>query len=283
MALMSIETIVQLDNGMFPKIRSVRRLRVAAGLLALAAALPVLAQTPMQSTEKTKQPVFVIPGLLPSVAREYLFHLGDRIQKSGKERMVLNGTFTDRSGRSTSAQLIWQLPGEIWFNRAQPGDPLVYSITTGLVNAANISSADSNVLESLLDDSAETFLYGFQRGHAYRLIGLRYRADDGTSPNYRGPWYDVYIRAAPVLVQQGTPVREKVYLFDSQTQLLAKVEYTLPNSTKVTTEFSNWTQNGGQSFPGQIVRRENSAVAFTFNITNHAVTPYAKDGLFPGE
>jgi len=237
-----------------------------------------------QGTPSTQPAVtrtnFVNIAAVPSPVRAFIQAFGDRILKAGNERTTLVGTYTDAKG-STPATLTWQVPGELRFDRTGAAS-LIYAAGT-VQNAASISSADLNVLESLLDDSAESFFYGFMRGDAHRLIGRRYRADDGTTPNYQGPWYDIYIRSASALAQSGAPLRQSFCFFDSQTKLLAKVQYDLPNSTKVLTEFTNWITTNGQSFPGQIVRKENDAVVFTFKITGAVASPAVTDGVFPGE
>jgi len=46
----------------------------------------------------------------------------------------------------------------------------------------------------------------------------------------------------------------------------------------VTTEFNKWTKNAGQSFPGQIVRRVNDAIVFTFDISGATIGPAQNDG-----
>jgi hypothetical protein len=221
---------------------------------------------------------------LPAPAQQYLFALGSRIQKAGNERTTLTGTFTDSSGNATNAQLIWQVPGQISFSlTGQSGPPLGYSTSGGLMNAATMTSANADILESLFDDTAESFLYGFLRGDGHRLIGLSYRGDNGTTPNYTGPWYDVYVRSAGALAQPGAPVRSKFYFFNSQTKLLAKVTYQLPGALEVETDINGWTTTNGQSFPGQIIRKENGNVVFTFNIAQATGGPAPNDGLFGGQ
>jgi hypothetical protein len=200
---------------------------------------------------------------------------------AGKERTILAGSFTDATG-SHQAQVTWQAPGWIRFDRTnQPS--LVYDDVVGLQNASSISASDADILESLFDDSPQSFLYGFRQGKAYRLLGTRFRTDDGKTPNYQGPWYDVYAVLGPALAKPGHPPTEKFYYFDSVTGLLWKTVYVLSGSVTLSTEYNNWTRaTSGDPFPGQIVRKENGSAVFTFTVTAASVTPQANDGVFPG-
>ena len=241
------------------------------------------AQTAISSTGSTATSAissnYVNPTSLPSPVRGYLLALGNRIQTPGNERTTLLGSSTDQKG-TESAQLIWQVPGEIRFVRTNE-PTVIYDPSAGLVNASSITPADADILESLFDDAAESFIYGFSQGSANRFFGSRFRTDTGTTPNYQGPWYDIYNRAATAKAQPGSPSRQKLYYFDSQTRLLAKTLYILPNSINVSTEFSNWIQSGGQAFPGRIVRTENGSTVFSFTVSQASAGTALNDGLFP--
>lgn len=229
-------------------------------------------------------PSYVGQGLVPSQVREHLLALGDRIQKPGKERSTLSGVFTDKNGTGP-AQLVWEVPGRLRFDRSTtPSNPLIFDDVTGLVNGAGVAQSDLDILESIFDDSTEMFLYGFVQGHAHRFLGGRFRTDDGKKPNYNGPLYDIYETVARVRVVAGSPLRQKLYYFDSQTKLLTKTRYALlrgSTNISVSTEYDKWKTSGGQAFPGQIVRTENGVPVFKFDINSAAAGPPANDGLFP--
>ena len=159
---------------------------------------------------------------------------------------------------------------------------LIFTPSSGLLNATSLSSSDADILESLLDDASEAFFYGFQSGAAHRFLGARFRGDDGTTKNYSGPWFDIFLTITSAQAQPNAPKRQKLYYFNSDTQQLAKVQYQIPGSVAVTTEFNNWTTTAHQSFPGQIVRKENGATVFTFNINSATVSPAVTDGIFQG-
>ena len=229
-------------------------------------------------------PSYVTQTLVPSNVREFLIALGDRVQKPGKERLTLIGTHTDQSG-VVPAQLVWEVGGRLRFDRTTvPPNSLVFDNVAGLLNAASVSDSDLAVLESLLDHSPESFLYGFVQGRAHRFLGGRFRTDDGKAPNYTGPWFDIYERFAPVPVVTDAPLRQKHFYFDSQTKLFAKATYIVVKGgakVVVSTEQSKWKVNAGQATPGQIVRKEGGVTVFTFDIASAVVGPALADGLFP--
>ena len=129
--------------------------------------------------------------------------IGDRIQKPGKERIVLSGTYSTPSG-SGNAQLTWQAPGDVRFDRSdQSGKPLI-ATPAGLLSSAAVSPADSNILESLLDDNLEAFVYGFANGVSHRYLGGNSRAGDGPDPTKR---YEIYETYGPVHTKFGSPLQ----------------------------------------------------------------------------
>jgi len=193
----------------------------------------------------------------------------------------LSGTYADSSG-STSAQLVWQAPGSIRLDRAnKPSLPLVFNATASTFAAPNMSATDADILESLLDDTAESFLYGYQGGYAHRFLGGLFRADSDSSGDYKGPWYELTEATGHVKAQTAGIVRAKAYYFDSATKLLVKTMY-VNGGTRVTTQFSNWTTRTGQSYPGKIIRTENGTTVFSFTSTAAAIAPLANDGTFLG-
>src|SRR5207237_850832 len=113
---------------------------------------------------------------------------GDRIQRPGKERVKLVGKYTDQFG-SSDISLTWEVPGRFRLDRSDStGRPIIYDAGTWL----GALPAEANALESLFDDTPESFFYAMLQGAAHRFLGNRFRADDGKTPNYKGPWYDVY-------------------------------------------------------------------------------------------
>jgi hypothetical protein len=242
------------------------------------------AQTASPKPESASgSPIYLIQSSVPPQARPFLVALGDRLQKPGKERLVLTGQYSDKSG-NVPAQLTWEAPGNIRLDRNGPGLPsLVFNTAAGVVNASALSAADLDIFESLLDDRPETFLYSFYNGSANRFLGNKFRTDDGKTPNYIGPWYDIFQGNGPVLAKGKTVARSKMFCFDSQTHLLTQTVYkvfaTTPATTVLTT-YSGWSVQNGEAVPGQILRSVNGTVEFTFKVNASTVGPAAQDGIF---
>jgi hypothetical protein len=252
-------------------------------IAALSMAPAIMAQSQTNST--TSAPAsgtYVNAASVPGPVQRYLAAFGDRVQNPGKGRTIFRGTYSAKNG-SGQAQLTWEVPGNIRFDRSdQPGKSLIINKSAEPTSSSGLGQTDTDILESLSDDSAEAFFYGFQNGVGHRLLGQRFRADDGNTVNYQGPWYDVYAAHEQVAIQPGSPARVKHFYFDSQTGLLTQTRY-LSSGLPVTTEFSNWVTNNGQSFPGRIVRKENGAPVFTFDIASGAISPAQNDGTFSGQ
>jgi len=243
----------------------------------------LLAQTPPNTAALPHLPTYLIQSSLHSLAREFLVALGDRLQVSGKERLTLVGQYI--AGSSTvPAQLTWEAPGNFRFDRTGSGfTALVYNTSSGVINPSSISSSDQNVMESLLDDSPESFLYGFFGGNVNRLLGGRFRTDNGKTRNYTGPWNDIYETTEPVKALNRSLTRRKFYCFDSQTKLMTRAAYQLstgPSGTVISTQYSNWTTQNGEAIVGQIVRTTGGSVTFTFKVNSATVSPAAADGTF---
>jgi hypothetical protein len=176
--------------------------------------------------------------------------------------------------------LIWQAPGHLRFDRYdQPGKSLVYNAATDVARGVSLAGEDAGILESLLDDSAESFFYGFQRGVPHRLLGLGFRTDDGKTPGYKGPWLDIYVAAGSTNSQSGKPANPKLYYFDASSGLLMRTQYSEAGGQDVVTEFS-WQTVNGQAFPIRIVRKVSGQDVFTFTVTGTAVSAAVNDSAF---
>jgi hypothetical protein len=238
------------------------------------------AQSPT-SAQVAKNPNYIETRFLPAPVRRYLSTFGDRLKNPGNERTTLTGVLADSAGNHP-VQITWEVPGRINVTYSDKSSPFIIDDSKGLVNGTSVQKSDSDVLESLFDDSSESFFYGTAQVGGYRLIGERFRADDGRTPNYAGPWYDIYEAAPSIRAHYPTLNRHKFFYFDSQTNRLAKVEYVLLGGVRVSSQYSNWTTQNGQSFPGKLVRKEDGVTVFTLTMSAAAFGKSASDGKFPG-
>ena len=270
----------------------IARAPVAAMLFWLMTQSILMAQvaSPGVTATSLASSTYIDATFLPSPARLYIKALGNRLTKPGNERTTLTGTITSAFANG-AAQVIWQAPGSIRFN-APGGIGLIYDAAAGLVTGSNMTQAQADTLESLLDDTEESLLYGFMQsarfmqGAARRYVGGRFRADDGKTPNYSGPWYDLYAASQSAMAQPEHPRRAKFYFVDQGTGLLAKTEYSLIRggaTIQAQTRFNKWATTAGQTFPGQIVRTENGTTVMTFDVSLAVAGPGANDATFTGQ
>ena len=137
----------------------------------------------------------------------------------------------------------------------------------------------SGLAESLLDDSVEQFFAAVDRGDAVRLLGRRYRTDDGSTLAYAGPWHDIYELHWRGRDGQAASQRIKQFYFDSQTGYLARVRY--PSSAgAVETQLSDWRQVNGQALAGRIVRIVAGVTQWTFTADTLTLGADQNDGHF---
>ena len=73
-------------------------------------------------------------------------------------------------------------------------------------------------------------------------------------------------------------------MFDSSDSLLRRVVYDVPvnakESRRVEVFIDDWKSILGQKVPGKIVRREDGAEKWSFEVTEAAIGPKQRDGIF---
>jgi hypothetical protein len=218
--------------------------------------------------------------------RWHLKTLGDRIEKPGKERITITGTIR-RVGDSQALPMALMLehPGRL---RLVIQDGVQQRVITFNGREANGVGAPPNarereLIETLVYDTAEHFLAIQTQGAATRMLGQRFRADDGTTANYAGPYYDLYEVSDQIKAAPDARIQSKIFCFDSDSLLLQKVRYQILRNgapVEVETRISNWQSAQGQQIPRRITRFENNEAVLTLTITSLAITPRIDDGSF---
>ncbi|MGJ5814499.1 hypothetical protein [Paludibaculum fermentans] len=236
-------------------------------------------QLPAQADKKADAPrYFPVSGVVSS-ARQIVAALGDRVQKPGKERVVIDGTLS-RSGLASTAQVIYEMPG-LWRidETGGKGKSLVFDLTSLKGNGA-IDDEDEGLAESIQSDTTETFLTAFGHGASVRHIGDCFKVKGETG---FGAEVDIFEVVAIVNVKRAKEIVSKRYMFDSNTGLLRRVAYFATVGGKqvsVQTVLSDYAIGGGYMLPGKISRQVDATVAFTFTRTAATVQAAAKDNAF---
>jgi len=189
---------------------------------------------------------------------------GGRMTSAANASVSLAGTITDANG-SRAAQITVQAPGVFRYQETGNGRTLTFNGSQfGTANGQG-GTGDQRVQESLLGDFPDMLLFQLA-GAGARKLGSGFRTDNGKTPNYTGPFWTVYTfspSARPGLTQ-GQPLQQQLMIaIDQATGLLAEVR-SVTNQQVVQTQFKNWFQQGGQWFPGLIVRLENGQQVLSF-------------------
>jgi len=193
----------------------------------------------------------------------------------------LAGKYTTK-GQTVDVTITWEVPGRLRLDITGKA-ALVFDDVTGPNSGKGAFSADDvSLMESLVDDSAETFLYGTTQGVQASLLGGNFRTDDGKNKKYTGPWYSLYETYQKSESRPGNPYLRKRFYFDSQTRYLWRVAYPGASGATVTTDFTQWKVVNGQAYPGRITRTDGTSNVFQIDITTATFGASAADSLFPG-
>ena len=217
------------------------------------------------------------PQLKPAVDA-----LGSRVVKSGNERVVIAGILT-KGTTQTAVTVTHEMPNKLRIDIGPGSGRSVVFDGNSSSASDQLSDSDQDMAESLGDDGAESALYSLQSGSSLRQLGARFRTDRGATANYSGPWLDIFEMFSVTKLRALNNSRQKHLVFDSATNLLLYVRYTiLRASTPVTvqTEWSGWRHVNGQAVPSLVRRRENGTEIWNVSQGQVAIGPAQADAAF---
>jgi hypothetical protein len=209
--------------------------------------------------------------------------LGDRLEKPGKERLILIGALRRASKKNDNrpARLILEFPDRL---RLEEQDGVtVYNNGDFICSNGVPKKNEQDEVESLLFDFVDHFFAAQMQGAATRFLGSRFRLDDGANPHYTGPFYELYQVADRIAVKQEIREQPKLYFFNSDSLLLERVRYQIERDgepIKVEVIISGWRKLDGQQIPGAIIRTEGGAPVLSLSIASAAVGGKQNDGFF---
>ena len=246
------------------------------------------------------QQALIQPGILPAHLERALTLSGSRMMTSDKALLAYGGAITDAQG-TRSAQVTIQAPGYLMYKETQ-GHTVVFDgaslkstpAASGAILTAGastpFSSADEAIAESLLAHFPDMVCLQVATGGGYRKIATHVRTDNGKTPGYTGPYWTVLAfqpKSRAGLVS-GAALQQNLFVaVDEQTGFVAEVRTVVNSAGKqevTQTQFSNWTQQAGQSYPGKIVRLENGKQTLSFQVQSASVGaagPTASFSLIP--
>lgn len=260
-------------------------LALSLGAITFATALrhaPVEPETVQNSSKVTKprQNIYVRRSLLSSRLALNLSTLGNRLEQPGRERLILMGNLRlAGSAQALEFAAFLEFPDRLRFSL---GAPQHRALIFDGQQTTPATSDDLDLIETLVYDSAEHFFAAQMQGNAMRFLGSRFRLDDGSNPDYSGPYFDVY-KIADQIKASGQERSAKLYYFNSDTFLLERVTYVINRGgaeISVETKLSDWKETGGQQVARRIERFENGKSVFVLTSWSAALAHRADDGMF---
>lgn len=227
-------------------------------------------------------------GIWPQL-RSTLDAHGDRFEKPGKERLIITGNISDPTlgaDEKTPSRLIFEFPDKLRLEKQKKEklDVTIFDGKTKFKIGGALKKEEENELESLVLDSADHFLAGHMQGFAMRSFGSRFRLDDGSTPNYTGPFYDIYQLTDQIPDNNSEKsTQPKRYFINSHSQLMERVTYQDKRNggeVEVTVQFSDWQKVNGQQIPTKVTRTENGKAVSILTITTATLSPRTDDGIF---
>jgi hypothetical protein len=205
--------------------------------------------------------------------------LGNRLEKPGQERVALVGTWrVAGTAQPSEFAATLEFPDKLRLTVGGPQNRVL--IFDG--QQSNATADDLDLIETLAYDSAEHFFAAQMQGNATRFLGARFRADDGSTPDYDGPYFDIY-KIADEVRASGEQRSAKLYYFNSDTLLLERVTYVINRAgseISVETKLSDWRVIDGQQVARRIERLENEKSIFVLTIHSAGLGRRADDGIF---
>lgn len=244
-----------------------------------AASIPKITSRPPQHFGG--QPTFARKGYVRRAAlsarlRENLNALGDRLEKPGKERLMLTGTLMRAGDAQTEGvTAVLEFPNRVRLTIQRGVERQIVTLNEGRIRdlSGNLSTNSRDLIETLAYDTAEHFFAGQKQTMATRFLGSHFRTDDGKQPNYSGPFYDLYQTTETLSQNNAEYQQTKIYCFNSETGLLERVAYRSPDQTSIEVLISGWQEFQGQRTPTRIERLVNGTPVLTLIVSSANVTP----------
>lgn len=239
---------------------------------------PGTAQNPSNATRSNRNE-YVRKALLSPRLALNLNALGNRLEKPGQERLTLIGTLRSGTAETREFAATLEFPDRM---RLTIGGPEGRVITFDGQQTKAAATDELDLIETLAYDSAEHFFAAHMQGNAMRFLGARFRTDDGSTPDYAGPYFDIYKIADQIKASEEKRAA-KLYYFNSDTFLLERVTYVLNrggSEISVETKLSDWRVVGGQQVARRIERLEDGKSVFVLTIRSAGLGRRVDDGVF---
>jgi hypothetical protein len=232
---------------------------------------------------KSNRSAYVRRGQLSPQLAMKLGALGNRLEKPGKERLTLWGTLQTATKETREFTATLEFPEKLRLIVGGPKNRVVtFDGEQANATLTPIAPDELDLIETLAYDSAEHFFAAQMQGNAMRFLGARFRTDDGSTPDYDGPYFDIY-KIADQIKASGQERAAKLYYFNSDTLLLERVAYVTNRDgaeINVETKLTDWRVVDGQQVAHRIERVENGQPVFVLKIRSAGLGQRVEDGIF---
>ena len=241
---------------------------------------------PAPGPARVKREAYVRASALSPKLVWHLKAMGDRLERPGSERLSLTGTLT-RTNDSQAEELIAvsEFPDRLRLTMQKGNQTRVITFDGDHAKAAmsSLDASEQDLLETLVNGTAEHFFNTQMQGMATRLLGSRFLLHRGSTADYIGPYYDAYKVADKVKTSGEEREQQRLYYFNSDTLLLERVTYEINRNganIEVEERLGDWTKEDGQQVARRIERFENGESVFVLTIRTAHFSPRADDYAF---
>jgi len=132
--------------------------------------------------------------------------MASRLEKPGAEMIVFTGSLSRPKSQNPDpvlVRLILEHPNRL---RLEEGNKVMIFDGSSLTKIGGaLTDDDADEAETLLLDFPERLFVGHVTGNPMSQLGSRFRKDDGSDPNYRGQYYDVFKVAEGLSISVNPP------------------------------------------------------------------------------
>jgi hypothetical protein len=138
--------------------------------------------------------------------REPFRVMATRLEKPGAELIIFTGTLSRLKSQKPNpvpVRVIIEHPNRL---RLEEGNKVTIFDGSSLTKLGDaLTDDDADEAESLLLDYPERLFVGQVSGNPMFQLDSRFRTDDGSALNYKGPYYDIYEMAEVLSISANPP------------------------------------------------------------------------------
>jgi hypothetical protein len=218
----------------------------------------------------------VVLGRTPMELKPYAIAVGQRMQKPGKERIVVSGTVTlfgENSPRAEGVRITWQFPLKI---RLEQGALRLAFDRSNPSQAVPRTQKLADMVQTLLEDSIDGFFALQKYRISRRYLGSGFKLEGAKASD---PGMDVMLLTYLDKFREEKPV-VKSYWFNSGTKLLGVVAYTSASGAATHIVIDDWRDVAGEKLPFLIERWEGNKLMMRLILDSAVFMAGANDGTF---